>query len=177
MTRRAKTSPERAPLNPIRRKLIELIQERPGARLLDLWQEMRSHRGTAHYHLEILERVGAVQSFHRDGATRYFPGSYSPLEARQMTLLMRGYVLEVVREILEHPGIAQEDILHTVDISRKVFRAYADALKHEGLLEERRDGRAKRYSATPELSRLYERLKPPTGPSAAGPAQGADRHA
>jgi DNA-binding IclR family transcriptional regulator len=155
----------------IRSQLLALVQRRPGTRLLDLWKRLSVNRGTVDYNLEMLERVGAVQSLRQGGATRFYPGSFTAKEVRQFALLLRGFVLEVVRQILERPGIGQGELLHTVDISRRVFRVYVGLLTKEGLLEEKRAGKQRRYFPTPDLATLYRRVthvEPDPAPRARG---------
>lgn len=158
MARRRKTSAELAPLHPTRKRLLDLIRRKPGRRLFEIHDELRLKRASVKYNLDILERVGALRVVHDHGATRVFPADFSADDVHHFALLMRGVVLDIVREIVEQPGIGQDHILEAVQLSRRAFRVYADALKREGLLEEFRDGKAKRYLATPELARLYGRL-------------------
>lgn len=76
--------------------------------------------------------------------------------------------MEVARAVLHEPGIAQRELTGQVEISRRVFREYADLLIGEELLREERQSRTKRYFPTPRLKEAYKALSSGRGGASAG---------
>lgn len=149
MVRRGKTRPDQAAAQPLRAKLVELICRRPGLRLCNLWKAMNTPRGTAQYHLFVLERSGIVESTHGAGASRYFPAGIPHTDA--LSLLLRGRVLDLAGLVRRRPGCNQGQLIGVLGLSRRVFREYADLLVAAGLLQERRDWRTRTYFPTRHL--------------------------
>lgn len=139
---------------------MDWIRRRPGIRLSGLWKELGANRGTAHYHLLVLERAGAVQALREGRSTRYFPPETPESELAPLALLLRGRVLEVAHLVLSAPGISQGDLTSALDISRRVFREYADLMTEMDLMDEVRDSRRKRYFPTAALAKLLESMTP-----------------
>src|ERR1041385_7241391 len=159
MARRRQTSSDVVLENPLRRSLFDRILRRPGLRLRELVRNPDEPRGTVHYHLDILERAGALKSRHEGGATRYYPATMDDRAARQIGLLLRGRVLEVVMEIARQPGIGQDQLVRTRRISRKVLRDYVPRLVEAGLLSVEQGPRTKYYQPTDELRRMLDELE------------------
>lgn len=161
--RRNLSSEDVAMRHPVRRGIFDLIRRRPGARLNTIWRAFSTNRGTAQYHLVVLERVGVIQAVREGQATRYFPSGMEMGEIPGLALLLRGRVLEVARAVLREPGISQRRLTRLLPISRKVFREYANRLTALDLLAEVRDAKVKRYFPTPRLHQMVDRLGDPVG--------------
>lgn len=150
---------------------------RPGLRFKALWRTLQANRGTARYHLHILEKTGVVRAVHDAGSTRFFPAGTDPARLSLMAVLLRGRVLEVAQAVRANPGIRQRDLTDKLPISRKVFRTYADLMVAAGLVEETHEPHQRRYFPTPQLDELLHALE--AGPDAEpsepqGPATGAE---
>lgn len=156
--RKRAESPEQI-CHPVRKRMMDWIRRRPGIRLSGLWKELGANRGTAQYHLLVLERAGVIRTLREGRATRYFPVETPAADLPALALLLRGRVLEVARLLLESPGISQHDLTATLDISRRVFREYADLLKELDFIDEVRDARVKRYFPRSALSHFLDRLE------------------
>lgn len=144
--------------HPLRRRLIDLIRRKPGLRPSKLSDELDANRGTAKYHLIMLERAQLVHAVRAKRVTRYFPADLPPGERPLYALLLRGRVLEVASLIAKNPGISQRELTSTLGLSRKVFRRYADLLVERELLNEVREPHLRRYYATPGLESIIGRL-------------------
>lgn len=166
MARRRRKTPEEALQNPVRRTLFGRIVLEPGLRLKELFDPKTEPRGTIHYHLSILERVGALTSRFEAGARRYYPADMNPRDLRQRNLLLRGRMLEFVREVAAHPGIGQDQLVRTRKISRKVLRDYVPRLLEEGLLRVEPGTKTKYYHPTEDLHRILRKIDTPPAPAA-----------
>lgn len=151
--------PKSVPEHPLRRRLLDLIRDRPGVRLSTLWRAIDVSRGTAQYHLEVLERTRKVEARRESkNLTRYFPPGIEPRELVLLSILRRGRVLEFLREIGEQPGVTQTDLGKRLLTTRRILRRYADLLVQEELLYEVREAKVKRYFLTPHVRQLLDRL-------------------
>lgn len=156
MVSRAKTVSGRALLQPLRAKLLNLLHHRPGLRLTQLWKAMGAPRGTILYHLFVLERVGAVESIHGAGVSRYFPKDTPHINA--LSLLLRGRILDVADMVQRRPGSSQSELIERLGMNRKLFRSYANLLIEAGLLAEERGWRIRKYFATKHLEDVLARF-------------------
>lgn len=143
----------------LRDRLLELISLKPGVRMSTLWKTLDADRGTAKYHLVVLERSREVEVVRAKGLTRYFPAGTQPTERVALTLLRHGRVAEVAKIVADRPGVAQHDITNVLPISRKVFRRYANLLIACQLLEEVPQDQQRYYYATPRLRKLLYNLE------------------
>lgn len=144
--------------HPLRERLLALIRRLPGIRFSNVWKEARANRGTAKYHIQMLERAEEIQAVREKGVTRFYAKQVDATEQQVFAVLWRGRVLEVVRFILEHPSIGQAELTERLDISRKVLRGYVDLLVEQGLLQEDRGPHSRNYLATSKLVRVVDRL-------------------
>ena len=144
--------------HPLRERLLTLIRRIPGIRFSRVWKEVEATRGTAKYHIQMLERAQAIRAVRERGVTRLYPAQIDHAQQQVFAVLWRGRVLEVVRFILEHPFVGQAELTERLNISRKVLRGYVDLLIGQDLLQEDRGPHSRHYVATPKLARLVERL-------------------
>ena len=170
MVRRRKTSTALAPLHPIRKGFLEVIRKKPGIRFTALINETGANRGTGHYHLGVLERVGAIHTIRGDQSARYFPVDLDRGDAPLMAVLMQGRVRELVQTILEDPGIKQHDLTKALGMSRRVVGKYAKLLVNKNLVREEPAARTKRYFPTDQLGRIIKDLERAEAASSAPPS-------
>jgi len=156
--RQRRTLPENVLQNDSRARILDALQRVPGTTLGALCRDLGLRRGTAAYHLKLLERVGVVGSLSTGHTRHFFPKDASEEERKAFTVLQRERALELVREILSTPGIHQGELLARVGMRRKVFRSYVRQFKAEGLLAEHWNVRRRVYEPTAKLRRLAERI-------------------
>lgn len=172
--RQRRTSPENVLGHPTRSRILDLIRRGPGTTMGSLSQGLGIPRGTAAYHLRLLERIGVLDS-HWTGHTRHFYAAGASVEDRKgIAALHRQRALEIVHTVRARPGIGQRELLALIGMKRKVFRSYARSLVEAGLLDERRQGRYRVYASTERLERLLAgtSLVPPRPPALApGPGR------
>lgn len=144
--------------HPLRRRLLDMVRRRPGVRMAEIWQTLEANRGTAKYHLLILERANAVEAVRTKRITRYFPSGVGPDERSLLALLLRGRVMELVRAITRNPGFSQRELTGSLAMSRKVFRRYVDLLIESRLLNEIHEPHLRRYYPTHRLDDALQRI-------------------
>lgn len=141
---------------PVRRRIWDIIRNRPGIHASQLCRESGEAWGTVQYHLGLLRKGELVTSVEAGRERRFFPPGVDESRARLMSLLEQGRREEIARFILSHPGQRQVDVCGKVSVSRKTFRASVQPLVEAGLIQEQKGLQANRYYAEPELDALLE---------------------
>lgn len=141
---------------PLRRRLLDIIESRPGIHASELCRSSGEPWGTVQYHLSLLHRGEMVTAIEAGRERHFFPSQVDPQHARMLALLHQGRRSEIASFIRDHPGARQVDICQAVDVSRKTFRSSIEPLVAEGLVQERRGLQNNRYYAQEPLSRLLQ---------------------
>ena len=136
---------------PMRARLLAIIQEHPGIHASRLCREAGGPWGTVQYHLSLLGRGELVQSVDTGRERRFFPAGTEPRRARLLAILNQGRRPEIARFIQKNPGQRQVDICDALDVSRKTFRSSVGPLVEEGLIHERKGLQTNRYFPEPGL--------------------------
>lgn len=130
---------------PVRRRLWDIIRNRPGIHASQLCRESGEAWGTVQYHLGLLRKVEMITTVESGRERRFFPPDVDPDRARLVSLLEQGRREEIARFILANPGQRQVDVCTEVNVSRKTFRASVQPLVEAGLIEERKGLQTNRY--------------------------------
>jgi predicted transcriptional regulator len=130
---------------PLRRRLLTLIQDRPGIHASELCREAGEPWGTVQYHLSLLHRSEMVTAVEAGRERHFFPSQVDPEHARLLAILHQGRRHEIAAFIRAHPGSRQVDICEAIEVSRKTFRSSIEPLVAEGLVHERRGLQNNRY--------------------------------
>lgn len=159
MARHARTLPANVARHLSRARILDAVLHDPGKNLARICDELALNRGTASYHLYILERAGAISSLATTRDRHYFLPNVAPELRPALATLRRERALEVALALLEAPGLEQRELLSRIGMDRKVWKPYRLELSRQGLLIEERHGRRIRYRATPRLEHLVETLQ------------------
>ncbi|MEA3190806.1 MAG: hypothetical protein QOD77_1388 [Thermoplasmata archaeon] len=139
---------------PLRRRLLTIIHERPGIHASELCRTAGEPWGTVQYHLSLLGKTDMVTAIEAGRERRFFPQEVEPGRARLLAVLHQGRRQEVAAFIRDHPGARQVDVCDAVNVSRKTFRASIEPLLAEGLVHERRGLQSNRYFPQQGLAEL-----------------------
>ncbi len=152
-------NPDALLAQPVRRRILDLIQLRPGIHASELCRESGEAWGTVQYHLALLDKGDLVTAVSAGRERRFFEGGIDPERAQIMGVLNQGRRQEIARFIQENPGSRQVDVCNAVSVSRKTFRASIAPLVDAGLVAEQKGLQTNRYFADDNLSEL---LDPPS---------------
>lgn len=130
---------------PVRKRILELIQRRPGIHASALCRASGEAWGTVQYHLALLDKGELVTAVSAGRERRFFVGGIDPERARLMGVLNQGRRQEIAQFIRDHPGSRQVDVCTAVSVSRKTFRASIAPLVDAGLVSERKGLQTNRY--------------------------------
>jgi predicted transcriptional regulator len=139
---------------PLRRRLLSIIHERPGIHASELCRTAGEPWGTVQYHLSLLGKTDMVTAIEAGRERRFFPQEVDPGRARLLAVLHQGRRQEVATFIRDHPGTRQVDVCDAVNVSRKTFRASIEPLLEQGLVHERRGLQSNRYFPQEGLAEL-----------------------
>jgi predicted transcriptional regulator len=139
---------------PLRRRLLELIERQPGIHASELCRTAGEPWGTVQYHLSLLHRGDMVTTVEAGRERHFFPSQMDPTRARLVAIMQQGRRQEIALYIRDHPGARQVDICEAVDVSRKTFRSSIEPLVSEGLVHERRGLQNNRYFPQEGLAEL-----------------------
>lgn len=156
---------------PMRRRLLSLIERRPGIHASEICREAGEPWGTVQYHLALLHKGAMVTAIDSGRERRFFPSETDPAKARLLALLTQGRRPEIAAYIRANPGARQVDVCDALGISRKTFRNSVLPMLQEGLVAEKRGLQSNRYFPLAGLDPLLQEFPGaaiPGPPSAAG---------
>lgn len=142
---------------PVRARLLRLIEDRPGLHASSLCRESGQPWGTVQYHLSLLEKADLVSTVETGRERHFFPPGTDARRARLLAVLGHGRRADVATFVREHPGCRQVDICEGTQLSRKTFRQNMPELLAEGLVQERLGAQSNRYYPGPELETVLSR--------------------
>ena len=129
-------------LNPIRRRIYEIVCESPGIHFYRIVSEMAASQGTLDWHLRQLEKDGLLSSTKFGGKRIYYPRMLSSIESAKAFAALRSRTAqEIFRLIINKPGMNQQELANAVGVHHDTVRYHLTRFESVGLCERYRDGR------------------------------------
>lgn len=157
---------------PMRRRLLDLIETHPGIHASELCREAGEPWATVQYHLSLLHKGEMVHAIDAGRERRFFPHDTEPAKARLLALLTQGRRPEIAAYIRANPGARQVDVCDALGISRKTFRNSVMPMMKEGLVSEKRGLQSNRYFPLAGLEPLLSQFPGAAIPVAPTPSLG-----
>jgi predicted transcriptional regulator len=134
--------------NETRKRILELVTERPGITTAEISEELDVHYRTARHHLETLEDFGKVTGKRLRGRIRYFEnhGRFDDLRKRLISCLEADTKEAIIMEVARSGAVPSGELAERVDVAPSTASHHLGDLEEMGLLARRRDGRSKLYS-------------------------------
>lgn len=159
----ARVSPTDPDENPTRRKILQLIRERPGTNLSTITKDMDIGWGTGAYHTQLLLRQGRIRQARVLNRVCFFPlGQHGQQRQVQTVLLQQHNYQSVMRVLSSSPGLSQREVADRTGHARQYVSRLMGKLERADLVRTE-PGRA---------GRRYYPLTAPTFPSVRGPTDG-----
>lgn len=146
---------------PMRRRLLQIIEEKPGIHASELCRASGEPWGTVQYHLSLLHKGELVTTVEAGRERRFFPHQVDLGRARLLAILHQGRRIEIATFIQGNPGARQVDICDALSLSRKTFRHAIEPLVEEGLVQERKGLSFNRYFPEQPLGQALEAARSP----------------
>lgn len=130
-----------------RRRVFQLIRERPGTYMREIERELDMQPGVLQYNLRVLEEMKLITSEGDGFRKRYFVVSdVSITERRVLSVLRQETPRRIVIYLLQHPGATSDELLSQFSFSRSALSFHMKRLTAAGLVRAERTGRASSYS-------------------------------
>jgi predicted transcriptional regulator len=127
----------------IRRKLTNVIREKPGIHFRELQRETDVAMGELEYHLQVLERLGLVSKTTTKGYTRYYPSyELGPDDKRILGQLRQKKLREIVIYILSSEKPTHKEITDHFSLLKSTTSFYMDKLLSAGIVTKKKEGRS-----------------------------------
>ena len=128
-------APEDALASPLRRRILDLVEARPGSPVTDLARRLSIHPVTLHYHLRRLEESDLVRSQLAGRRRVVFPVSaYVDENAEDRALLLEPTARRIALAILHRPNITITDLVEELHETPRVVYYHVKRLRDAGLV-------------------------------------------
>jgi predicted transcriptional regulator len=133
----------------LREQILEAVQRYPGIHERQMERQLGLSSRLASYHLEQLEKQGAVQRVAETGFTRYFASLGAPRWSREdvafLCLMRRPVALRIVILLASEPGLGRKDLARRLNLALASVSHHLETLHAHGMVTSDRDGRARAY--------------------------------
>jgi predicted transcriptional regulator len=147
--------------NEIRLRILEYIKKNPGVRFVNIVRETSINRGTALYHLGVLEHFDMITRFKSGSYTLYFQnsGMYSNREKVVSLALQEPTQRRIIEFLFKNEGATRGDIAKALDLSGSTITWHAAILKKYAIVQAEKDGAKKKHYLDRETLPILERLR------------------
>lgn len=129
-------------LNPIRRRIYEMVCEFPGIHFFRLASMMTTSQGTLDWHLRRLEEEELLRSAKYGGKRIFYPRKLTNVEcARAFAALRSNTAQQIFSQVTYKSGINQQKIADAVGVHHDTVRYHLTRFETIELVERYRDGR------------------------------------
>lgn len=129
-------------LNPIRRRIYEVVCESPGIHFYKIASELATSQGTLDWHLRQLEKDELLSSTKFGGKRIFYPRMLSSEESAKAFAALRSKTAqEIFSNIINHPGMNQQELANAVEVHHDTVRYHLTKFEDVGLVDRYRDGR------------------------------------
>jgi predicted transcriptional regulator len=126
----------------IRKKLLEIIKNKPGIHFRKIQREADVAMGELEYHLQVLEKLDLVSKTTSKGYTRYYPAyELGTDDKRIMGHLRQEKLREIVLFVLSKEKPTHKDISRQFSLFKSTTSFYMDKLIDAGIVSKRKEGR------------------------------------
>lgn len=150
--------------HPLRRRLHDLISQRPGIGTPQLVEATATPEGTVRYHLDVLVSRGFVREQFLDGLTGYSSATSSPQAAKARMAARHPHAEQIVAAVLAaEGGITLKEIVAKTGVPQGAAYHHLMRLGSRGIVRIVRQGRALRYFPVAESPERADDHRTPSG--------------
>lgn len=146
----------------LRKRMLEVLEDRPALNEVALAEELGVHPTTVHYHGSVLARKGLVWR-EADGRELlyYLSGrAESDFERTLQKVMERPSKRRVITLYRENPRLTLSEAAERLDCHPSTVKRHADVLVREGILEEDYGDGCRRVELTDRAERVLEKEAP-----------------
>lgn len=147
--------------NDIRLRLLEYVKKNPGVRFSNIIRKTAINRGTALYHLGVLEYFDMITRFKSGSYTLYFQnsGMYSNREKIVSLALQEPAQRHIIEFLSKNEGATRGDIAKALGLSGSTITWHTAILKKYAIVQAEKDGAKKKHYLDKETLPILEKLR------------------
>lgn len=127
----------------IRKKLLDIVRNKPGIHFRKIQREADVAMGELEYHLQVLEKLGFVSKTTTKGYTRYYPAyELGTDDKRIMGQLRQEKLRDIVLFLLSSEKPTHKDIAKHFSLLKSTTSFYMDKLLSTGIVTKKKVGRS-----------------------------------
>jgi predicted transcriptional regulator len=127
---------------PIRKKLLDIIRNKPGIHFRKIHRETDVAMGELEYHLQVLEKLELVSKIITKGYSRYYPAyELGTHDKKIMGQLRQERLREIILFILSSNQPSHKDIASHFILLKSTTSFYMDKLLGSGIVIKKKEGR------------------------------------
>lgn len=131
----------------IRRRLIDIIKNKPGIHFREIFREADVAMGELEYHLHVLEKMEIISKTTTSYYTRYFPAYELGTEDKRIMGLLRQEMLrDILLLIMSNKETGHGDIAKEFGLVKSTVSFYLNKLLKHGIIEKEKSGRKVSYN-------------------------------
>lgn len=142
--------------HPMRARLLDAVQARPGVRLPDLAEALDANRDTLAYHARMLERHELLAQAAVSTGTVLYPRGHPAAPHAETLALNRAP--DALAHLVEAPGASVTELAEALGVAKGRASELAAALEDSGLVRRERDGRSLALAPTSTGRRVHRTL-------------------
>jgi len=148
--------------NPVRKRIYDFIKRCPGTYVSEIVKENKLNRGTARYHLNILETGNIIESYNTKGKIRYFQNgsTYDEKDKTIIAALKNDIDRRIILAIINGQCNTNGDLAEKLGFSKPTINWHISNLKQKGIVKDNKKGWYRTYSINPEYCKKYRKLYP-----------------
>lgn len=147
--------------NEIRLRIFEYIKNNPGSRFINIIRKTSINRGTALYHLGVLEYFDLITRFKSGGHALYFQnsGMYSSQEKIVSLALQEPSQQNIITFLSKNEGATRGEIAKALGLSGSTITWHTAILKKYDIVQTKKDGAKKKHYLNKEMLPILVKLK------------------
>jgi predicted transcriptional regulator len=132
----------------IRKKLIDIIKNKPGIHFREIFREADIAMGELEYHLHVLEKMEIVSKKVNTYYTRYYPAYELGVEDKNiMSFLRQEKLRDILLYLISEENPSHKDITQEFGLLKSTTSFYLNKLLKKGIIEKEKSGRNVFYKA------------------------------
>jgi len=126
----------------IRKKLLDIIRNKPGIHFREILREAKIAMGELEYHLHVLEKMEIVSKITNTYYTRYYPAYELGVDDKKIMSLLRQKMLrDILLFIIQEEKPNHGEIKQEFRLVKSTASFYLDKLLKNGIIEKEKSGR------------------------------------
>lgn len=145
--------------NKNRLSMYTFIKRNPGVYFRELISELKINKGTAEYHLKILEMAGLITSVQNKAYKRYFlnNSTFSSSEQAVLSALRENMPRKILLTLLKNPGLSHREIATAIGISRPTVVSHMKTMAKNGIVKSEHASVTLKHHISPEILLIVQK--------------------